>query len=453
MQMLRNLSLRTRALEERAPHRPPVHVPGLLQIKIKDDVVQGQPDLRGMSPAAMRALRLPTQVEAPFTILRQKKAIKAVIPLFSRATRGRPLSVAPTAVAAAFMTSVRDADNEDLRGINMLKLSSSANLDQIERDLQNTAGVEYVHRVPTRWTCAVRPSSVPADPLVNRQWGLRAIRYFSLGAMPDASMVKVAVLDTGLDTKHPDLQHFATYTHEGASAEDIVGHGTHVAGIIAATSNNGVGITGMCRCALHVWKIFGDDEAPDGEYYVDEVMYQRALNAARTAGMRVLNLSIGGTLYTQTEALLIRRLIDAGCTVVAAMGNEYLAGNPIEYPAAYPGVMAVGAINEANRRAYFSNTGPHITLTAPGEHILSTVPMKASAYRHETQYAAWSGTSMATPHVTAAVALLLAKHPAYGPATVAKRLQHTATKLSAMKNRTTTKEYGFGLLNLQAAVA
>lgn len=450
--MIRNQPLRSRGSRQIAP-RHLAYVPGLLQIKIKEDVIQGLPDLSGATPATIRALKLPTKAEEPFAALRKKKAIKEVMPVFSRATRGRPLSVAPTSVAAAFTTSVRDSENEDLRGINMLRLSSGTSLDQIERELQKTAGVEYVHRIPARWACAALPTAVSTDPLVNRQWGLRAINYFNVGSVPDASTVKVAVLDTGLDTKHPDLQTFATYAHEGASAEDIVGHGTHVAGIIAATSNNDVGITGICHCELHAWKIFGDDEAPDGEYYVDEVMYQRALNAARNNGMRALNLSIGGTIYTQTEALLIRRLIDAGCTIVAAMGNDYLEGDPTEYPAAYPGVIAVGAINEANRRAYFSNTGTHITLAAPGENILSTLPIKVSSYRDETQYAAWSGTSMATPHVTAAVALILAKSPNYGPADIAKQLQRTAVKLPAMKNRKKTREYGSGLLDLQAAVA
>jgi subtilisin family serine protease len=447
MHMIRHQSLRAKDLRQVAPHHP-TYVPNLLQIKIKEDVIHGLPDVSGAGPATIRGLKLPTKVEEPFAALRQKKAIKEVMPVFSRATRGRPLAGAPASVAAAFTSSVRDSENEDLRGINMLKLSTKINLDQVEKDLQKAAGVEYVHRIPARWASA----AASADPLANRQWGLRAVNYFKMPSVPDASGVKVAVLDTGLDTVHADLQNFATYTHDGASAEDIVGHGTHVAGIIAAANNNNVGITGICHCDLHAWKIFGDEEASDGEYYVDEVMYQRALNAARNNSMRVLNLSIGGTVYTQTEALLIRRLIDAGCTVVAAMGNEYLEGDPTEYPAAYPGVIAVGASNETSRRAYFSNTGTHITLIAPGNNILSTLPMKASSYRDETQYAAWSGTSMATPHVTAAVALILARRPNYGPRDVARHLQQTATKLPAMKNRKKTKEYGSGLLDLEAAV-
>jgi subtilisin family serine protease len=264
------------------------------------------------------------------------------------------------------------------------------------------------------------------------------------------------VLDTGIDMRHPDLDGVvASYVHDNVSADDVVGHGTHVSGIIAAKSNNAVGITGICPCQLHVWKIFGDEPASDGEYYVDEVRYQRALNGARTAAMQVVNLSIGGTASSQTEQLLFRRLVASGTTVIAAMGNEYEDGNPTEYPASYPNVIAVGATNESSRRAPFSNTGNHISLVAPGTNILSTLPMKRSAARTkaDTEYAAWSGTSMATPHVTAAAALILANHPGWSPAQVASRLKETAAKVPEMGRRARTTTYGSGLLNLPRAVS
>jgi subtilisin family serine protease len=173
---------------------------------------------------------------------------------------------------------------------------------------------------------------------------------------------------------------------------------------IAADINNKVGLSGICRCDLNFWKIFTDTPDPeDGDFYVDEVMYQRALNAVRSTGMKVLNLSIGSDGPSQTEKILIRRLVDADVTVVASMGNEFEEGNPIEFPGAYPGVIGVGAVGKTKRRASFSNTGSHISIVAPGKGILSTLPMKASASRHsdETKYASWDGTSMASPHVAA----------------------------------------------------
>lgn len=181
-------------------------------------------------------------------------------------------------------------------------------------------------------------------------------------------------------------------------------------------------------------------------------MYQRALNDARTQGAQVLNLSIGGTVFTRTEEILIRRLVDNDCVVVAAMGNEYERGNPVEYPAAYTGVIAVGAMNEANRRAAFSNSGPHISLVAPGTNILSTLPMRKSDYRNEeeTEYGAWSGTSMATPHVAGAVALLRAKEPNLTVEEIGDRLRSKAAKLPGMRAAKKTAQLGWGLLDLSA---
>jgi subtilisin family serine protease len=371
------------------------------------------------------------------------------------------------AVAQVFAASVRQSESEQLRGIVVLRISKNADPQALAKDLQAADGIEYAHAVPARWPAA-RTSRAPStgrrrsastsatgpDPLQGRQWGLRAIRYFET-KVPDAKQVRVAVLDTGIDQTHPDLAGAITsYDHADVSAEDIIGHGTHVSGIIAARTNNATGITGIADPELHVWKIFRDEPAPDGRYYVDETMYLRALNSVRIAGIRVVNLSIGGPQFDQTEALLFRLLNDDGISVVAAMGNEFEDGNPKEYPAGHKGSIAVGAINEANRRAFFSNTGAHIALSAPGVNILSTLPMKTSSERDgtDTEYNAWSGTSMATPHVTAAAALLLTKHRTYSGEDVKDHLQKSAAKLPVMGNRTFTRTVGAGLLDIKAAL-
>jgi subtilisin family serine protease len=359
-------------------------------------------------------------------------------------------------VGAAFATSVQDSESEALQGLNVLRLSASADEEKVRKALDSTRGIAYAERVPARWpaggSSGRRPLDATSDPLLNRQWGLRAIRWFQARPLPDASRVRVAVLDTGIDSGHPDLK-VARYTHTGASARDIVGHGTHVAGIIDAVANNRVGVSGVCDAELHAYKVFGD-ESWGGDYYVDEVMYQRALNAARSAGARVVNLSIGGTEFSRTEKLLIGRLIDAGCVVVAAMGNDYRHGNPTEYPAAQRGVVAVGAVDEIGRRATFSNTGRHIHLVAPGVNVLSTLPRRTHGYRDEadTDYNAWDGTSMATPHVAGACALMLARHPDWTPSQVARRLASSATRVPAMRTARKSRAYGHGLLDLPGAL-
>jgi subtilisin family serine protease len=169
--------------------------------------------------------------------------------------------------------------------------------------------------------------------------------------------------------------------------------------------------------------------------------------------VRAINLSIGGSFRARLEGQLIQRLQEAGVVVCAAMGNEFEEGNPTEYPGAWDGVVAVGAMSETSIRSPFSNTGRHIDLVAPGSNIVSTLPRRRSPILDETNYAAWSGTSMATPHVTAAAALIAAAHPAWTGDQIKARLQRATTRLAPMGSRPRTSEYGSGLLNLARAVA
>ena len=439
----------------------PDYVPGVVVCRVAEDTVANVADMDAAPRADVRAGRMPETLYRPLQRLITSRKIRDADPVFSRpASKGtkritmRSVGLpASAAVAQVFAASVRQSESEQLRGIVVLRVSMNADPQALAKDLQAAPGIEYAHAVPARWPAA-NPATGP-DPLVSHQWGLRAINYFA-GPIPDAKAVRVAVLDTGIDATHPDLKGaISAYDPGGASKTDIVGHGTHVSGIIAARTNNKVGIAGIADPELHVWKIFGDQPAADGEYYVDETMYLRALNAVRTAGMRVVNLSIGGTASDQTEALLFRLLNDDGINVVAAMGNEFEDGDPTEYPAAYKGTIAVGAINEANRRAFFSNTGAHIALSAPGVNILSTLPMKTSPVRDgtDTEYNAWSGTSMATPHVTAAAALVLTKQPALDGAQMKKHLQKTAASLPVMQGKKFTQTVGAGLLDLEAALS
>lgn len=446
------ISAHTHPTEERRDY-----LPGALVVRCKEDVVKNVPDIGSASVASVSSFRLPEAVESPFDFLRENGLLREVVPVFSQMTSGRSLGIAQDSTAASFALSVRDTEPEDLRGLNVLKLARHADLKKIEKELNNTRGIEYAHRVPARWMTAAKAKAAVSDEFLSRQWGLKAIGWTDIASLPDANQVKVAVLDTGIDETHPELKNIiSSYVHDGAGSTDIIGHGTHVAGIIAAQINNRIGIAGICKPNLMIWKIFGDTPDPtDGEIYVDTVMYQRALNAARTAGVKVVNLSIGGTFRDRTEEMLLKRLMDSGTLVVAAMGNEFEEGNPKEFPGGFPGVFAVGATTRGNERASFSNTGKHIDIAAPGHNILSTLPLKPSIMRgaDEVNYASWSGTSMATPHVAGAAALVFAKNPTFTAKQVGDKLKAAATKLAAMKGRKTTNEFGAGLLNLAAALS
>ena len=326
-------------------------------------------------------------------------------------------------------------------GLTLVHLDDAAVSAELLRTVESSPEVAFAERVAARWL-----SATAADPRHNRQWGLRAIRWFDT-EQPDAESVTVAICDTGVDARHPDLAGaIASYDHEGAGATDIIGHGAHVSGIVAARADDAAGVVGVAGCRIAMWKVF-PDEPTAGNFYVDGSRFLRALNAAATSGAKVLNLSLGGTQSSQAEQLLFDRLESAGVTVVAAMGNEHEHGNPVEYPAAYEHVLAVGAVAETNRRSPFSNTGAHIGLAAPGSNILSTLPTDASAFRADTGYAAWSGTSMATPHVAAAAALVAARHPDWTPADTKEHLRTRAA------GKQFTEELGDGILDIAALLA
>lgn len=434
-------------------------VPGKYFVRVHPGAVRPHVPARprGRSAASRMAFTVgtaaavPEGVVEPLTYLSDNVGLKNVRPLFADAGRRRVASAKVSgrqrdrlALAAAVVTE----EDDDLAGIAIAEIDPKASQAALRR-AESAKAIDFIEPVPARWLTATETT----DPMSNLQWGLRAIRWFG-ARKPDASSVHVGIVDTGIDEGHPDFAGIdVKYNHAGAKAEDIVGHGTHVAGIIAAESNNDVGIAGVASCPIHMWKVFRDEPHADGEYYVDQDFFADALRAASVSGLSVLNMSLGGTRSSRPEQLLIRRLLDRGVAVVAAMGNEYQLGNPTEYPAAYEGVLAVGAIAENRERSDFSNTGAHIGICAPGSNILSTLPRRRSSYREEKLYASWSGTSMAAPHVAAAAALVAGKDASKSARDIAGHLRKTAATLTAMKRRARTDEYGDGLLDLKRALS
>ena len=396
---------------------------------------------------------MPAQVAGPLELLQRQFGIKRITPVLAPArgakkfVRFKPGERKVAGLAAA----VEEAPREALEGYTVVELTERTYVpDETLKQIQASGAVEFVERVANRWPAAKK---VKADPSQNLQWGLRAIEWFDVAKRPDAKNVHVAILDTGVDDTHPDLKgSIASYNTAGHSKKDLVGHGTHVAGILAARTNNGIGISGVANCKLHVWKIFSDPREPDHDEEFDDEAYNRALAAVLDSPARIVNLSLGGVEPSQIERDLIAALVAEGVLVVAAMGNEFEEGNPIEWPAAYDNVLAVGAIGENRRRASFSNTGAHINIVAPGNNILSTLPHYTYFGRDEIDYAAWPGTSMATPHVAGVAALVKAKYPGRAGSWIGERLERTATRLSAMGAAKFSKSYGYGLVNLPRAL-
>ena len=425
------------------------YMPGQLIVRVKQDAVA--PHLSGaVTMSAASANRLPDTVVEPLSFLRANAGLKSVTPMFSRRRKAvmRAKTSAANRAKLAVMSSFAHSESEDLAGVTLVELSADDLTPGLLKRLSAGKTLELVERVPARWSMQ---SSAP-DPKRNLQWGLRTIGWFD-SQIPDARSVSVAVLDSGIDTTHPDLKNIdIKYSYSGLRKTDVTGHGTHVCGIIAATVNNGIGIAGIAGCKLEVWKIFPDEPAQDGEFYVDTTRYLRALREVLNSEARVLNLSLGGPSRSQVEVILFRRLSQSGVFVAAAMGNEYEEGNPISYPAAYDGVTAVGAVGADMERGAFSNTGEHIKLVAPGVGVLSTLPVRKSPFRDKTKYAVWDGTSMATPHVAGVGALLQAQFPGLTPPELEAQLISAARRLDAMGSKKFTPEYGHGLLQIPAVL-
>ena len=427
--------------------------------------------------------------------------IKRIIPLSTRREEERVAVRAP--LMRTFMSSLATASTADSpdsnAGVNILELERDSDVRELQIAFAGDPNVEFASRVPIRYLAATRKTTKkaasrkkPADgrgttiaaqpPPASTMWNLRKINWRqarALSGFKEATDIRVAVLDTGIDPSHPDLAgriNSYTYSFSGlpivSGDRDIIGHGTHVAGTIGAAIGNNLGINGICACRLDIWKIFDDtpDFASFAEgfvYYVEPVMYRRALADCLDEGVDVINLSIGGPGEPdQREQELFDALLSSGTTVVAAMGNEREYGSPISYPAAIPGVIAVGATSLDDSVAGFSNRGNHISLCAPGVAVWSTLPTypgqfgfravpgpdgrptEGKAQRRERNYDAWDGTSMASPHVAAAAALLFAKKGSLSPQQARRELMQKVDRVPAMGGGDFHPDYGTGRLNL-----
>jgi len=421
--------------------------------------------------------------QSAVTALQEEGLILKVVPLAARAVRRASYSAA----VAGAGRGVIEADEESTELVTSIADVEPGSLAKVIRRLKGEHGVQ-AKRVPARYLCAT-PAAIP--PAEKPLWNLERIRWQETRTLEDlkpAADITVAVLDTGIDADHPDLHgriDSYEYSHPQyeVTEKDFYGHGTHVAGIVGALTNNAFGIHGVSDCRLKVWKIFTDEPhfIPARNmfcYLVDPVAYVQALEACLTASVDVLNLSIAGPVKPyEEEEEPIKKLIENGATVVAAMGNERMFGSPKSYPAAIEGVIAVGATNLNDEVTAFSSAGSHISLCAPGQAIWSTLPSYAGQtgflpknnkrpskgtkpelgkpITRETDYDAWTGTSMAAPHVAGAIALFLAKHGKDSSNRVREAVERSADQVEAMTNYEATREkdsknsdYGAGRLNL-----
>ncbi len=279
----------------------------------------------------------------------------------------------------------------------------------------------------------------PSQPAQTLPWGVNRVDADLAWNVTKGAGVKVCVVDTGIDKDHPDLQtnlaggrNFVAkgVTVDPSKWDDDNGHGTHVAGTVAAVDNT-VGVVGVApQASLLAAKVLNRQ----GSGYFSDIM--AGIDWCVQSGAKVVSMSLGSSSDVQAFHNAVDAAYANGALVVAAAGNDY--GGPVSYPAAYDSVVAVSATNSNDGLASFSSVGPEVELAAPGASILST-------YK-DGGYATLSGTSMATPHVSGVAALAWEANPLLSNAEVRSLLQSTADDLGAAGK---DNMFGYGLVDAE----
>ncbi len=249
---------------------------------------------------------------------------------------------------------------------------------------------------PAGRTYEYTSSGTVTDELRPEQWNLDDLQAERVWQAVTGEDQVIAIVDTGVDGDHPDLADRLVEVWSATGRDELVddqGHGTHVAGIAAASVGDDYGVAGLApEAGLMSVQVTGED----GSAYASDV--SRGVIWAADHGATVINISLAGPRESQVLNAAIDHAVDAGVVVVVAAGNAHGNGNPVMYPASHPRVLAVGALRDAETRSAFSSTGDYVDIAAPGSAIMSTRPRDAWGYA--------SGTSMAAPLVAGAAALL-----------------------------------------------
>ena len=314
-------------------------------------------------------------------------------------------------------------------------------------------------------------TAIPDDPLFADQYGLNNTGQVSgapdadidapegwdaggLGTFPASGGVTIGLVDTGIDAGHPDLAgKVASCAGVRSFGLDLLGipllddprivpdqcaddngHGTHVAGIAAARANNGIGIAGVAfNSRLAICK--GLNAAGAGSL----VAVANCIAYLSAQGVQIISMSVGGP-GSQTLSGAVASATANGALVIAAAGNDGTAA--LNFPAGYPQVVSVAAVDRRDQRAPFSTANADVEVAAPGVDVLST--WNDGGYRTE------SGTSMATPYVAAVAALIAGREPGAGPAAWRAKLTSSVDDLGPPGR---DPQFGFGRVNLQKALS
>ncbi|MCK4772373.1 MAG: S8 family serine peptidase, partial [Candidatus Latescibacteria bacterium] len=307
------------------------------------------------------------------------------------------------------------------------RLESHPLVEVVEPDYRGSAAGRRDEPAPNLLCAPNYPFYTPNDPLFFEQWYLDQSSDADID-MPEAweiirsaLFVPVAVLDTGVDSEHPDLKEALLpgwdFVNNDSDPSDDEGHGSNVTGLLGAIGGNGKGIAGVAfRTSIIPVKIL------DSNLFGYYSWWASGLYHAAELGARVINISAGGEAYSQALHNAVQYAHDRGAVIFAAMMNT--DNDTLHYPAAFTETIAVGATNHNDERASpfvwggGSSFGNHIDLVAPGDRLLSTYPGGS--------YASYSGTSQATPLASGVAALMIQLDSDLSPEDIRSILRETA---------------------------
>lgn len=282
----------------------------------------------------------------------------------------------------------------------------------------------------------VKADWVPNDPYYRtQQWGPQKIQAEQAWDVTrSSSSIKIAIVDTGVQANHPDLSGKVIKGYDFVDRDwdpnDLNGHGTHCAGIAAASTNNSTGIAGMAPNArIYAVRVLDANGSGSLNNVADGIVH------AADNGAQVISLSLGATSSSSTMQNAVNYAWSKGSVVVAAAGNS---GNTVKnYPAAYANAIAVAATDSNDRKASFSTYGSWVDVAAPGVNIYSTYT--------SSRYASLNGTSMATPHVAGLAGLLASQ--GRSNSNIRTAIQNTSDRISG-----TGSYWSHGRVNANSAV-
>jgi thermitase len=386
------------------------------------------------------------------------EAHEVIVKYADRAPSAQRSLVARTAGVLQTLTSVT--------GVGAQLVRVAGDPAAVAARLQRSGAVAYAEP-----NYVYRATAIPNDELFGDQYALNNTGQLSgapdadidapegwdaggLGSFPASGGATIGIIDTGIDAAHEDLVgKVASCAGVRSFGLDLLGipllddptivpdrcaddngHGTHVAGIAAARANNGVGIAGIAfNSPLAICKALNSSGAGS------LVAIANCIGYLRGQGVKIISMSFGG-LGSQTLAAAVVAASANGILIVAAAGND--GSSALTYPAAYPQVVSVAAVDRHDQRAPFSTANYDVEVAAPGVDILST--WNDGGYRTE------SGTSMATPYAAGVAALIAGRNPAGGPAAWRSKLTSAVDDLGVPGR---DPQYGFGRVNLQKALS